>query len=148
MATIDINGEPVEFVCTAYTTTVYEQEFRECEYKRVTGDIIADVMGVLKVTSKDFVDSDEHGNVVVSFDYTRDNWQAERRALWAMIKTAVEIRRVNGEKVGPMPSYSSWERSLIEWEPDMREVSYAVCNELQRGLFRAGAAAPEETSEE
>lgn len=148
MPVIDINGTEHEFVCTAYTTTIYEQAFKDDPYEKVTGDIIADVMRVIRVSSKDFIDHDENGNLTVAFDYTRDNWQAEKRALWAMLKTAVEIQRVNGGKVGPFPSYAEWDRSLVAWEPDMREVSLAVCNELQRGLFRARAAAPEETSEE
>ena len=141
LATIDINGIETEFICTSYTTTVYEQAFRADPYERVTGDIIADVMGRMRVSGNDIIGSDEDGNLVVTIDYTRDNWQAEKRALWAMIKTATEIRRINGEKVKPTPSYPEWDRSLVAWEPDFREMSYAVCGELQRGLFRAGADA-------
>lgn len=148
MATIDICGNDVEFICTAYTTTVYEHEFKDDPYPKVTGDIVADVMGVYKVSSKDFATMDDEGNIIVSIDYTRDNWQAEKRALWAMIRTAIEIRRVKGERIDQIPSYSDWDKSLVEWEPDLREMSLLVGTELQRGLFRTRAAVPEETSEE
>ena len=147
MATLEIMGNEVEFVCTAYTTTVYEQAFRDDPYERVTGDLVADVMGVLRVGADDFVDTDEDGNIIVAFDYTRDNWQAEKRALWSMMRTANEIAKTNGRKVEAVPSYREWDKSLVAWEPDLKEVSLAVCNELQRGLFRARPAATEEQVE-
>lgn len=148
MATIDISGSEVEFTCTAYTPVVYEQAFHADPYDKVTGDIIADVMGYHKVSADDILSADEDGNITITYDYTHDNWQAYLKALWAMVRTATEIRRLNGEKVAVTPSYTEWARTLANWEPDMREVSRLVCNELQRGLFRARADDPGETIQE
>lgn len=148
MPTIDISGNEVEFTCTAYTPVLYEQAFREDPYERVTGDLIVDVMGCQRVSADSIVFADEDGNLTIKYDYSQDNWLAYLRALWAMVRTATEIRRVNGEKVDLTPNYQEWARTLIGWEPDMREVSLLVCNELQRGLFRARADVPEETIQE
>ena len=148
MPRIDIMGEDVEFVCTTYTTTIYEQEFVNDPFPKVTGDLIADVYGMQKIRAEEILQMDENGDVVIYRDYTKDNWQAVRRALWAMVKTAMLIRKKHGEEVGPIPSWRKWDEATMEWQVDFREVSDAVCNEGMRGLFRAGAAAPETTSEE
>lgn len=145
MPTMDIAGHETEYVCTAYTTVVYEQAFREDKYEKVTGDLIADVMRTLKVGADDIISADEDGNVTITYSYDKDNWQAYLRALWAMVRTAAEIHRVNGQGSITVPGYAEWVRSLVAWEPDMRQVSLDVCNELQRGLFRAGADDPQET---
>jgi hypothetical protein len=84
----------------------------------------------------------------IILDFTGDNWNAERRALWAMLKTQWEIDRKHGRDGKPVPSYREWDESLLESDMDMRAVSNAVGEELNRGLFRSGAAASGQTSEE
>lgn len=145
MPTIDIMGTKREFRCTSRTLTIYEQAFHSDENPKVTGDMIADVMGKQRLDedSGPFL-TDDDGNIVgVIIDFTADNWNAEKRALWAMLKTQSEIDDRHGVEHERVPSYFEWDRMLVEWEPNMREVSNIVGEELNRGLFRAGAAASE-----
>jgi len=148
MATIDYGMGEREIRCTYRTLTIYEHEFRDKDGN--PADLIADVMGKVRMSIDDAgVEFDDEGNIVaVIYDYTRDNWLAQKRALWAMLKTAEAIAKRHGEKYEPVPSYEEWDASLVECEPDLREVSLAVGNELQRGLFRSGAAASGKTSQE
>ena len=116
----------VEAVATAYTLVVYEQEFK--------GDLIKDVFG--RQTADD-------SNEDVVLDMTTDNWNAELRALYAMVRTAYELRWDRGdatknEKPGP---YQKWVKGL--GAVNMREIADAVVNESIRGFFRTGAAASE-----
>lgn len=149
MATVDYGLGEQEFRCTAWTCVVYEQEFLSDPYELVTGDLIADVMGKVKINANESViELTEDGGVeILVQDYTRDNWNVQRRALWAMLKTQDDIECGRGLHASRVPSYAEWCRTLVEAEPDMREVSLAVGNELQRGLFRSGAAASGKTSE-
>ena len=150
MATIDFGRGEQEFRCTARTLTVYEQAFYNDPYPRVTGDIIADVFGKQRITEEGTgLEWDDEGNLVaIIADFTVDNWEAEWRALWAMLKTQEEIDNKHGVKRERVPSFAQWDKDNLECEPNMREVGNAVCAELNRGLFRAGAAASGETSEE
>jgi hypothetical protein len=150
MAEIEINGETREYRCTTRTLTIYEQEFCNDSLPRITGDLIADVMGKQKISTESLgFTLDDEGNIdAIIMDYTNENWNALRRALWAMLKTQSEIDRKHGRKTAEVPSWSRWDADLAEWEPDMREISIEVSQELQRGLFRAGAAASGKTSEE
>lgn len=150
LASIEILGKQREFRCTSRTLTIYEQEFHSDSNPRVTGDMIADVMGkqIVDDQSGPFIFDDEGNLRGIVIDYRGDNWNAERRALWAMLRTQAEIDSIHGVKHDPVPSYAEWDRSLVEWEPDMREVGLIVGQELNRGLFRAGAAASGKTSEE
>ena len=143
MATFDYGNGEQEFRCTSYTTTVYEQEFRDDPNPKITGDLIADVMGVVKFSSRDAIEIEDDGTVTLNIDYTGDNWNAEKRAFWAMLRTEAIVRQDAGERYPNVPSYAEWDRSVASCEPDMNEFRTAVCNELQRGLFRAGAAASE-----
>ena len=134
MPTIDYenNGTEHEYEATTYTLVIYEQEFKS--------DLIKDVFGRIDVRSaaRNF---DEDGNMV-AMDYTIDNWMAELRAFWAMLKTSSEIARSEGRKYTAIPSFIQWcikTRSI-----DMGQISQAVFDECQRGLFRSGAADSEE----
>lgn len=122
------NGTEHEYEATTYTLVVYEQEFKS--------DLIKDVFGRIDVrsASKNF---DEDGNMV-AMDYTIDNWNAELKAFWAMLKTSYEIARNEGRAAEFVPSFVQW--SLKTRSIDMGQVSQAVFDECQRGLFRAGAA--------
>lgn len=143
MATIDYGTGEREIRCTYYTMSLYEQEFHSCPYESVTGDLIADVLGRQVISAKDTpVQVNEDGTIdAIVLDYTRCNWNVEKRALWAMLRTAYEIAKRRGEDCEPVPSYAEWDRSLVEVETNLDEVYHVVDEELQRGLFRSGAAA-------
>jgi len=141
LAIVDYGAGEREIRCTYRTLSIYEQEFRDEEGN--PRDLIADVMGKVKIsTDNTGFELDDDGNVkAIVIDYTSDDWNAQKRALWAMLKTAEAIAKRHGENVERIPSFKEWDESLLECEPDLREISLAVGNELQRGLFRAGAAA-------
>jgi hypothetical protein len=149
LATIDYGLGEREFRCTYWTLTVYEQEFRDDPCRGVTGDLIADVFGKIRATDESLgFHLDEDGNLdALVIDYTLTNWNVEKRALWAMLRTQSDIDQKRGRESERVPSYAEWEGTLVECEPDLRELSNAICGELQRGLFRAGAAASGKTSE-
>jgi len=145
MPKIDLGNGEVEYRCTARTLTIYEQAFVNDPNPKITGDLIADVFGRQRIGEDALgLEFDDSGNIkAIIVDYTMDNWNAEWRALWAMLKTQAEIDAKHNVKRDPVPSYSAWSADLAEFEPDMRETSNAVMDELNRGLFRTGAAASE-----
>lgn len=145
MPTIDFGSGEREFRCTARTLVIYEQAFYNDKFPRVTGDMIADVFGKRTFTEDDLgLKFDDDGNIVgLVLDYQSDNWQAELRALWAMLRTQWEIDKKNGKETPAVKAFSLWSEETSDWEPDMREVSSLVFEEMNRGLFRAGAAASE-----
>ena len=145
MPKIDLGNGPVEFRCTARTLVIYEQAFYNDKFDKVTGDMIADVFGKHKFTEEDLgLEFDDDGNIkAIIVDFTMTNWQAELRALWAMLRTQAEIDQKNGVERDPVYAFVPWMEAINEWEPDMREVSDLVHAEMNRGLFRAGAAASE-----
>lgn len=145
MPSIDFGSGPVEFRCTARTLVIYEQAFYNDKYPKVTGDLIADVYGKRTYNEDSLgVEFDDDGNIkAFTVDLTSDNWNAEIRALWAMVRTQAEIDRKNGVERESVPSFQSWSESVAEWSPNLKAVSKAVFDELDRGLFRAGAAASE-----
>ena len=145
MASIDFGSGECEFRCTARTLVIYEQAFYNDKYPRVTGDLIADVFGKRTITEDSLgLEFDDGGNIkAITVDYTADNWEAELRALWAMLRTQAEIDKKNGVQREPVKAFVPWTESIVDWEPDMREVSNLIFEELNRGLFRAGAAASE-----
>lgn len=131
----EANGTEHEYEATTYTLMVYEQEFKK--------DLIKDVFGRID-TRQAQGNFDEDGNLV-AWDYTIENWNAELRAFWAMLRTSSEIARADGRRYETVPSFVQW--CLKTRSIDMGQVSQAVFNECQRGLFRSGAAASEETGE-
>lgn len=145
MPSIDFGNGLIEFRCTARTLVIYEQAFYNDKFPRVTGDMIADVFGKRTVTEDSLgLKFDDNGNIeAIVVDYTTDNWQAEIRALWAMLRTQWEIDKKHGVERDDVKIYSVWSEEIADWEPDMREVSGMVYEEMNRGLFRAGAAASE-----
>ncbi len=145
MATIDYGDGEHEFICTALTCMIYEQEFVTDPNEKITGDLIADTIGKVTLSSNDILHvTDDGAYVTTVLDYTQVNWNAIFRALWAMLKTAQE----NGDKSTPIPGFKAWQSTLMSFEPDMKQLSNDVQQELMRGLFRSGAAASGKTSEE
>ena len=134
MPTIDYENSGVEheYEATTYTLVVYEQEFK--------ADLIKDVFGRIDIR-KAASNYDESGNII-AMDYTIDNWNAELRAFWAMLRTSQEIARSEGRKAEVVPPFVQW--CLKTRSIDMGQVSKAVFDECQRGLFRSGASADEE----
>lgn len=129
MAYLDFDGSgEKEILATAYTTVLYEQEFKR--------DIIKDVFGRIDLKSA-ALNFDEDGNPT-ALDYTLDDWNAELRALWALLKTASEVAIRNGEKRERVPGFAEW--VLGVGAVDFTAISGAVVEECQRGFFRAGAA--------
>lgn len=150
LAKVDFGMGEREIRCTYRTLSFYEHEFCDDPRPNVTGDLIADTLKKITIgenlTNMKF---DDEGNLIeLTIDYTSDDWNVQKRALWAMLKTAEAIDVKHGRETEHIPSYKEWDASLIECEPDLRAVSEAVCGEIQRGLFRAGAAASGKTSEE
>lgn len=138
MPTIDYenNGVEHEYEATTYTLVIYEQEFKS--------DLIKDIFGRIDVrtAAQNF---DENGNLV-AMDYTIDNWNAELRAFWAMLKTSEAIARSEGRYTATVPRFVEW--CLKTRSIDMGQISQTVYDECNRGLFRAGAADSEETDEQ
>lgn len=129
---MDGTGE-VEFLCNAYTTVIYEQEFKR--------SLIADVFGKidLRTAATNF---DENGNQVV-LDYTLDNWESDLRAAWAMRKTACIKAAREHRETKNIGSFHDWVLSLSD-EVNFTELSNVVVGECQRGLFRTRTAATEQ----
>lgn len=153
MALFDIDGSGErEYVASAYTMMIYEQEFG--------GSLIKDVYGKVRL------DGDDEDVVTADFvrerlesalpegrkltkamqalverafpaqrsrylDFTRSNWDANMKAMWAMARTADAA--AGGTSV---PSFKKWMASL--GPINLGAISQFVADETQRGLFRAG----------
>ena len=145
LATIDYGVGEREFRCTAKTCMIYEQEFVNDKNERITGDLIADTIGKVTLSSSDILHVTDDGTYITTvIDYTKVNWNAIFRALWAMLKTAQE----NSDSKDAIPGFTTWQSQLVSYEPDMKELAHVVQQELMRGLFRSGAAASGKTSGE
>ena len=132
----DGSGER-EYMATAYTLALYEQEFRHPDSGKPRS-LIADVFGRIDLRDalKNF---DDEGNLI-AIDYTLDNWEGELRAFWAMLKTAYEVRKREGKDVPVVGSYTDW--CLTCGQIDMKEISKLVVTEAQAGFFRPRTADP------
>lgn len=117
----------VEAVATAYTLVVYEQEFGG-------RDLIADVFGRHE-------GKDDGSKVVV--DFTSDNWLAELRAVWAMVRTAYDLAYDRGDAApnDKPKQFREWVKGVGKL--DMRRLSVALVTECMDGFFHTGAAASE-----
>lgn len=124
----DNSGIEREYEATTYTLLIYEHAFK--------GDLIKEVFGRIDLRHYDTLTDDE-GNIVIA-DYTAENWLAELRAFWAMLKTSEEICKREKRTCLPVPSFEEW--CIVTRNPDLQEISRATITELNRGLFRAGAA--------
>lgn len=149
---VDGSGER-EYRASVYTLMLYEQEFGSSLIKDVFGRIevgddadlvtaefvrkrlaaaMPDGKRLPKATS-DLVDRAFPAPRARYLDFTKDNWEADVRALWAMAKTADEA--AGG---GTTPPFKQWYARL--GAVNLSEVSKAVVEEAQRGLFRAASA--------
>ncbi len=151
---IDGRGER-DIVCSVYTLTVYEQEFKR--------SMVADVYGVIdlkkggtEIVTAEFVASHLQAamsdgkslpkatlalinkafptSVLTRIDYTADNWEAYIRAYWAMLKTGDALS--SGAQT--TPTFNTWVASL--GNIDLREVSNTVFSCMEDGVFHSRAA--------
>lgn len=123
---IDGKGE-VEIKATMYTLHIYEKEFHS--------DLIKDVFGKHEVSKTD--------PDVLVIDYTQENWNEERKALWAMVKTAADLKDEAGD-LAPndrVPGYEKWVMGI--GQINVRDIANAVFTEATEGFFHTGAAASE-----
>ena len=125
----DGSGVERELDATAYTLMVYEQEFKS--------GLIEDVFGRISIPE------DTDGMVVA--DYTRDNWIAYTRALWAMLRSASDRLALEGKPHEDVPNFRTW--SMYATNLNLAKVSYdLVMGEIQRKFFRSGTAASEDAA--
>lgn len=114
----DHTGTKWEYKASVYTLDLYEQQFG--------GDLIQDVFGKVKAPN----DTD---NVIL--DFTSDNWNAEVRAFWCMLKTAEAIADAKGKRHKTVAPYSQW--ILSTDTIDLQEIGAAVVGECFRGFYPA-----------
>ena len=86
MFEFEVNGEKKQAEVSFYTAQLYEAEFQS--------DLIKDLFGQQDTTPQFELD----GDAVVMIDFTKVNWTAAAKALWAACKTADDAT----------PSYSAW----------------------------------------
>jgi hypothetical protein len=123
MFEIEIGGEKIKAEVSFYTAQLYEAEF--------SSDIIKDFFGKSDLASPVKLANKGGAAEVVSVDFTKTNWTAAMKALWASVKTADELT----------PGYYTWVRKCSG--VNMWEVQDVLANEIADCFFRAGAAAEE-----
>lgn len=121
MFEVSIDGKTVSGEVTFYTAWLYENEFRK--------DLISDFYGVQDLSPVVSMDDDEF-----KVDFTKVNWLAATRVLWAAVKTADDST----------PSYNAWMRKTQG--VDTWVVRQKLDEAISECFFRSEAA-PEETSE-
>ena len=121
MFEVSIDGKTVKAEVTFYTAWLYENEFRK--------DLISDFYGVQDLSPVVSLDDDEF-----KVDFTKVNWLAATRALWAAVKTADES----------IPGYNAWMKKTQG--VDTWTVRQRLDEAISECFFRSEAAR-EETSE-
>ena len=118
MFEVSIDGEKVKGDVTFYTAWLYENEFAK--------DLISDFYGVQDMNPIMSMDGDEF-----KVDFTKVNWGAATRVLWAAVKTV---------KPGT-PSYTEWMRKTkgVDTWTVRRELDEAITE----CFFRTEAAGEE-----
>ena len=87
MFNVEIDGEKYKAAVTFYTAQLYESEFRS--------DIIKDFFGVQALSTP--IEVGDDGNIA-NIDFTKTNWLAATKVLWAALKTADDS----------IPGYTQW----------------------------------------
>ena len=120
---IDYGYGEKEIIASVLTLTLYEQEFKS--------DMLQDLFG--RVT----LDDTEMGeNEIIALDFTRTNWTAVTRCLWACLKTADPA----------LPSFETWASSLDK--VNLFNLKEELIPVVMENLFCAGAAFSENEEEE
>ena len=128
--TYDYDGSGVEreTVVSVHTLVTYEQQFQK--------GLIEDVFR--KVDLREHADMVDEDGMLVQADYTIDNWMAYVRALWAMLRSASDLARVEGRPYEKVPPFEEW--SICVSNINMTELSTFVVVSIQEDLFRSTAA--------
>lgn len=119
---LDINGDGErEYIASAYTTLVYEQEFG--------ADIIDEFISRYAPTGR------RKGGVKVNSTFIL-------RVLWAMARTADKVYEAShGNATAPDAVPASFEAWLLSaGSVNISDLIAVVADEVQRGLLRAGDA--------
>lgn len=119
MFEFEIDGKKTKAEVSFYTAYLYEAEFQR--------DLIKDFLGV----QDSEVPVEFDGEAVVKIDFTRIDWNASSRALWAAVKTA---------NAGA-PSYEKWMKQAKG--VNMWLVRELLAVEVGDCFFRADAAGEE-----
>lgn len=118
MFEVSIDGKKVKGEVTFYTSWLYENEFAK--------DLISDFYGVQDMSPIMSMDGDEF-----KVDFTKVNWNAATRVLWAAVKT-----------VKPnTPSYTEWMRKTRG--VDTWDVRQKLDEAITECFFRTEAPAEE-----
>ena len=119
-------------LCSLHTLTIYEQEFQNdpnSKFKSLVDDVT------------DYKDS-ETGNPLGKI--LACNWEADARALWAMLKCGCEAG-LNGDK--PMGGFHAWSKAHAADDIDIYRLHLLLTKEID-ACFPALAAATEELSQQ
>ena len=119
MFDFEIGGKKVQAEVTFYTAWLYETEFQ--------GDMLKDLFGEQDFDDPIVVD----GGRVVKVDFTKVNWTAVTRVLWAACKTADD----------KTPSYRAWMKDAKG--ANLWELNEVLSAEVADCFFRAEAAGEE-----
>jgi len=112
---IDYGCGEKEIIASTYTLVIYEQEFDGA-------DMIKDVFGRIEITRDEKTD-----DVIAVFDYTKTNWTALLKALWASLKAA-------DDSIEPFVEWAKNTGSI-----NLSDVSVQLIPEIRRNCFCDGA---------
>jgi len=118
MFELTIDGKAVKAEVSFYTAQLYEAEFQS--------DLIKDFFGVQ--AGEAIVTSDESGQIA-TIDFTKINWLAATKAMWAAIKTADAAA----------PGYTAWMKKTSGTNLWLERERLAL--EISDCFFRAEAPA-------
>lgn len=122
MFTVEFEEGTYDAEVTFYTAVLYEQEF--CK------DMLQDFFGVQGADGPIGVDGDS----IVTIDFTKVNWAASTKVLWAALKTADPS----------IPSYTAWVKNAKG--ANLWLVREQLAEEIGDCFFRSEVAG-EETEE-
>lgn len=99
--------------------TVYEHEFH--------ADLIQDVYGVIDVTEGDLEGAVKRSgaadDVILTIDFTKTNWTAVVRAVWACLRSADST----------VPGFSTWSKQTSDL--NLREMNEAALPAFEESFF-------------
>lgn len=118
MFELEIGGKTYKAEVSFYTAQLYEAEFQ--------ADLIKDFFGVQ--ANEGMLTTDDEGDIA-TIDFTKINWLAATKAMWAAIKTADDSA----------PSYTAWMKKTSG--ANMWLVREQIALEIADCFFRAEAPA-------
>lgn len=117
---IDFGQGEQEVIVSVATLALYEQEFNGA-------DMIQDLYKKVCIRK-----SDSDDDIIAAIDFRNVNWTALTKVLWAALKTADD---------DTLP-YKEW--SVKVGDINLMDLNAQLGPEVERRLFRAGAAATEQ----